>query len=118
MATRPHHTFGRYVLNRSARSVSFSVGGSLLFLFAVSVHAAGMVGPQNDLQNLERIEFGQYTVKPDSKAPVSNEGGPTMNKDELASVAPALEKHSQTTLADLWKRPGLSPRDRSLGTVA
>ncbi len=36
----------------------------------------------------------------------------------MASVAPALEKYSQTTLADLWKRPGLSPRDRSLGTLA
>ncbi len=41
-----------------------------------------------------------------------------MNKDQLASVAPALERYSQTALAELWKRPGLSSRDRSLGTVA
>jgi 4-carboxymuconolactone decarboxylase len=41
-----------------------------------------------------------------------------MDKDGLASVAPALENYSQTALADLWKRPDLLPRDRSLGTVA
>lgn len=37
---------------------------------------------------------------------------------ELASVAPALEKYGRTALAPLWKRASLSPRDRSLGTVA
>jgi 4-carboxymuconolactone decarboxylase len=41
-----------------------------------------------------------------------------MSMDELASVSPALEKYSQTALAELWRRPGLSPRDRSLATVA
>jgi 4-carboxymuconolactone decarboxylase len=41
-----------------------------------------------------------------------------MSNDELASVAPALEKYSRTVLTGLWKRPGLSLRDRSLGTVA
>lgn len=33
-------------------------------------------------------------------------------------VAPALEKYAQGPLAELWKRPGLSPRDRSLVTLA
>jgi 4-carboxymuconolactone decarboxylase len=33
-------------------------------------------------------------------------------------VAPALEKYSQTALAELWKRPGLTPRDRSIVTIA
>ena len=33
-------------------------------------------------------------------------------------VAPALEKYGQGPLADLWKRPGLTPRDRSIVTVA
>ena len=33
-------------------------------------------------------------------------------------VAPALGKYAQGPLADLWKRPGLSPRDRSIVTLA
>jgi 4-carboxymuconolactone decarboxylase len=33
-------------------------------------------------------------------------------------VAPALEKYAQGPLAELWKRPGLTPRDRSMVTVA
>jgi 4-carboxymuconolactone decarboxylase len=33
-------------------------------------------------------------------------------------VAPALEKYAQGPLAELWKRPGLSPRDRSIVTLA
>ena len=33
-------------------------------------------------------------------------------------VAPALEKYAQGPLAELWKRPGLTPRDRSIVTVA
>jgi 4-carboxymuconolactone decarboxylase len=34
-------------------------------------------------------------------------------------VAPALEKYKETTLlGDVWKRPGLSPRDRSVVTLA
>ena len=39
--------------------------------------------------------------------------------EDVRSVAPALEKYAQEViLADLWKRPGLSPRDRSIATVA
>ena len=34
-------------------------------------------------------------------------------------VAPALARYTQgTLLGDLWKRPDLSPRDRSIVTVA
>jgi len=40
-------------------------------------------------------------------------------RDEVRAVAPALEKYRQDTLfGDLWKRPGLSPRDRSIVTLA
>ena len=36
-----------------------------------------------------------------------------------ADVAPALGAYTQDVLfGDVWKRPGLSPRDRSLVTVA
>ena len=41
------------------------------------------------------------------------------SRDEVRAVAPALEKYRQDTLfGDLWKRPGLSPRDRSIVTLA
>ena len=36
--------------------------------------------------------------------------------DNVRKVAPALEKYTQGPLADLWQRPGLSPRDRSIVT--
>jgi 4-carboxymuconolactone decarboxylase len=38
--------------------------------------------------------------------------------DGLMLVAPALEKYAQGPVADLWKRPLLSPRDRSIVTLA
>ena len=39
--------------------------------------------------------------------------------EDIRAVAPALEKYAKgVVLGDLWKRPGLSPRDRSIVTVA
>jgi len=39
--------------------------------------------------------------------------------DDVRMVAPALEKYTQgLLLGDVWKRPGLSPRDRSIVTLA
>ena len=38
--------------------------------------------------------------------------------DDIRNVAPGLEKYAQGPLADLWKRPGLAPRDRSIVTLA
>src|SRR6267142_6232736 len=44
---------------------------------------------------------------------------PTRTRDDVRAVAPALEKYRQDTLfGDLWKRPGLIPRDRSIVTLA
>lgn len=42
----------------------------------------------------------------------------TATLDDVRMVAPALERYTQGALADLWKRPGLSARDRSLITVS
>ena len=40
-------------------------------------------------------------------------------KEDVRAVAPALEKYRQNTvMGDLWKRPDLSPRDRSVVTLA
>ncbi|MCC8938816.1 carboxymuconolactone decarboxylase family protein [Bradyrhizobium sp. Arg68] len=42
---------------------------------------------------------------------------PTM--EDIRATAPALEKYGKDVLlGDLWKRPGLSARDRSIATVA
>lgn len=43
---------------------------------------------------------------------------PMQTINDITMVAPALEKYAQGPLADLWKRPGLTPRDRSIVTVA
>jgi 4-carboxymuconolactone decarboxylase len=43
----------------------------------------------------------------------------TKVQDDVRAVAPALKKYKQDTLiGDLWKRPGLSVRDRSIVTLA
>jgi 4-carboxymuconolactone decarboxylase len=41
-----------------------------------------------------------------------------MTLEELGAVSPALQRYTAGPLGDLWKRPQLSPRDRSLITVA
>ena len=39
--------------------------------------------------------------------------------DEIRMVSPALEKYTQDRLlGEVWKRPGLAPRDRSIVTLA
>jgi 4-carboxymuconolactone decarboxylase len=39
-------------------------------------------------------------------------------RNDVRSVAPALERFTSGTLSEVWKRPGLSARDRSLVTLA
>ena len=48
------------------------------------------------------------------------EGASPMSKSEdIRAIAPALEKYAHEVVqGDLWKRPGLSPRDRSIVTVS
>ena len=43
---------------------------------------------------------------------------PMQTVKDITMVAPALEKYAQNPLAELWKRPGLTPRDRSIVTIA
>ena len=43
----------------------------------------------------------------------------TRMREDVRKVAPALEKYWEgTLLGDVWKRPGLTPRDRSIVTLA
>ncbi|HEY6356990.1 MAG TPA: carboxymuconolactone decarboxylase family protein [Vicinamibacterales bacterium] len=45
--------------------------------------------------------------------------GHSVSAHDIRSVAPALEQYRERRLlADLWKRPGLAPRDRSVVTLA
>ncbi len=43
-------------------------------------------------------------------------GSPTL--EQVQTVAPALVKYARGPVGDLWKRPGLAPRDRSIVTLA
>lgn len=48
-----------------------------------------------------------------------NPEGRRFSSDAVLSVAPALEHYTQDHLyGDVWKRPGLNSRDRSLVTIA
>jgi 4-carboxymuconolactone decarboxylase len=44
---------------------------------------------------------------------------PILSQEDVGKVAPALEKYTRDRLlGEVWKRPGLSPRDRSIATLA
>jgi 4-carboxymuconolactone decarboxylase len=55
-----------------------------------------------------------------SNPPTAPRGSPPMPApDDVRGVAPALQKYRQDRLlGDVWKRPGLVPRDRSIVTIA
>jgi len=65
---------------------------------------------------LEPVTGAQYE-QPAVQAPPRQESS-MKSADDLRTVSPALDRYATTTLNDLWKRPALSPRDRSLVTVA
>ena len=49
----------------------------------------------------------------------SNTLPPMLTPDDVRMVAPALEKYTQgTLLGNLWKRPDLASRDRSIITLS
>lgn len=49
----------------------------------------------------------------------SDAGGRPFAPEQVRSVAPALERHTQERLiGEVWNRPGLDRRDRSLISVA
>ena len=52
-------------------------------------------------------------------ASIPAEGVPMLTSDDIRMVSPALDRYAQGTLrSDLWSRPDLSPRDRSIVTLA
>ncbi|WNG52682.1 carboxymuconolactone decarboxylase family protein [Archangium minus] len=57
------------------------------------------------------------TVAPQAKQP--NIEGRRLSPDDVRRVAPALEQYTQERLyGEVWKRPGLTLRDRSIVTIA
>ena len=63
---------------------------------------------------MEQVTEQQYMAGTSKPAATSI----TLTRDDLRAVAPALDRFTRETVSDVWKRPGLSPRDRSLVTLA
>jgi 4-carboxymuconolactone decarboxylase len=64
---------------------------------------------------MEKVSEEQYKMTDTRKS----DALPAMlTLDDVRVVAPALERYTESALGEVWKRPGLSPRDRSLVTVA
>jgi 4-carboxymuconolactone decarboxylase len=53
-----------------------------------------------------------------ASSPTHAEQNPMQTPNDIRLVAPALEKYAQGPIAELWQRPGLSARDRSIVTLA
>jgi 4-carboxymuconolactone decarboxylase len=76
---------------------------------------------ETNVEWMEKVSDEQYVAAAKEKTMVTPEyGAPptTLTPDDVRSVAPAIEKYAQGPVAELWKRPGLSRRDRGLVTVA
>ena len=57
--------------------------------------------------------------RPLAAEPTTQGASPMTSIEDIRAVAPALENYRNTVvLGDLWKREGLSPRDRSIVTLA
>jgi 4-carboxymuconolactone decarboxylase len=58
-------------------------------------------------------------LRTEAATPRSEVAPPMPTLHEIRTVAPALEKYTQDRLlGEVWKRPGLAPRDRSIVTLA
>ncbi len=66
---------------------------------------------------MEKVSDEQYGKT--SATPGSNAVPTAQRLGDVRPVSPALERYTQfVLLGDLWNRPGLSPRDRSIVTLA
>jgi len=54
----------------------------------------------------------------DRKSTIGRKSTRMQARNDSRAVAPALDKYAQGPIAELWKRPGLTPRDRSIVTVS
>ena len=66
---------------------------------------------------LLRLSLFALALSPAIPAGAATDESPS--RKDVQMVAPALDKYTQDRLlGDVWKRPGLSPRDRSVVTLA
>lgn len=65
----------------------------------------------------EQVSVAQYAALP--VAAVDSQPRPTAGRDMFGDIAPKLAELTDDVLfGDVWARPGLSPRDRSLATIS
>src|SRR4051794_20238022 len=64
--------------------------------------------------------FSVWLMGSAAAAEQTTEGASPMSKPEdVSAAAPALDGYAEKFVrGDLWKRPGLSPRDRGIVTIA
>jgi 4-carboxymuconolactone decarboxylase len=67
-----------------------------------------------NIEWMEKVTDEQYVMNATQDANADAMGA----ANDVAIVSPALQRYTQTTLANLWRRPGLSARDRSLAMLA
>jgi len=68
---------------------------------------------------LEHVTEEQYRSGASSGGAGSNDPPSVSTPDDLGAVSPALERYRRDVLmGDLWQRPDLSPRDRSIVTLS
>src|SRR5882762_5495584 len=74
----------------------------------------------NDMKALATIMALLFaTVATAGHTPTCPRGKPMMSSETVRRVAPALERYTHDRLlGEVWKRPGLSARDRSIITLA
>ena len=65
------------------------------------------------------LRLSLFTLTLTLAIPASAVADESPSRKDIQMVAPALDKYAQDRLlSEVWKRPGLSPRDRSIVTVA
>ena len=68
---------------------------------------------------LEKVSDTQYRNKPSAKESAEPTAQPSRAQQLMGDFAPKLAELTDNVLyADIWERPGLSKRDRSLATVS
>jgi 4-carboxymuconolactone decarboxylase len=68
---------------------------------------------------LEKVTDDEYRTAPQPIAAATSDVAPSGGRKAFGDIAPALAQYTDEVLfGDVWKRPGLGPRDRSLITVA
>ncbi|WP_226472337.1 cupin domain-containing carboxymuconolactone decarboxylase family protein [Dechloromonas denitrificans] len=67
----------------------------------------------------EKVSANQYRNTPSGQGSVTPSGQPSRAQQLMGDFAPKLAELTDNVLfADIWERPGLSKRDRSLATVS